>query len=67
MDIFNSISHGFITALAKEFFSRLVAFLIENNEKIIVVFKKKTRDYDLSNNHPNTAFTWNGKEIVAHS
>lgn len=48
MDIFNSISHGFITALAKEFFSRLVDFLIENNEKIIAVFKKKTRDYDLS-------------------
>ena len=57
MDLFDAISNGFISALAKEGFSRLINYLIENKEKIIFVFMK-TRNYRLSNNHPNTPFTF---------
>ena len=70
MDIFDSIGNGFISAFAREVFSRLFNYIIQNKEKIILVFKKifkKTRDYDLSNNHPNTPFTYNGKEFVTHT
>jgi hypothetical protein len=70
MDIFDSIGNGFISGLAREVFSRLFNYTIQNKEKIIFVFKKifkKTRDYDLSNNHPNTPFTYNGKEFVTHT
>jgi hypothetical protein len=66
MDIFDSIGNGFISALAREVFSRLFNYIIQNKEKIIFVFKK-TRDYDLNNNHPTTPFTYNGKEFVAHT
>ena len=73
MDISDSINNGFISALAKEFFSRFIDYIIENKEKIFSTFNKiinkifrKTRDYDLSNNHPNTPFTFNGEQFVAH-
>ena len=69
LDIFDNISNGFISALAKKFFSRLVNYIIENKEKIMAaILNKETRNYyELSNNHPNTPFTYNGKEFVAHS
>lgn len=71
MDIFDSIGNGFISAFAREVFSRLFNYIIQNKEKIIFVFKKifkKTRDYDLSNNHPNTPFTFNeNHEFAVHS
>lgn len=69
MDIFDSISNGFISALAKEFFSRICTYIIENKEKIFSELKKifkKTRDYNLNSNHPNTPFTFNGKQFVVH-
>ena len=71
MDISDSISNGFLSALAKEFFSRIFNNSIENKEKIISTFNKiinkifkKIRDYDLSNNHPNTPFTFNGEQLL---
>jgi len=68
MDLFNSISNGFISALAREFFSRLFNFVIENKEKIISVFKKilDIRDYYTSNYQTNTSFAFNGKQFVVH-
>jgi hypothetical protein len=77
MDISDSISNGFLNALAKEFFSRIFNYSIENKEKIFSTFNKiinkifrkifrKIRDYDLSNNHPNTPFTFNGERFLAH-
>ena len=69
-DIFDSIGNGFISALAREVFSRLFNYIIQNNETIIFVFKKifkKTRDYDLNNNHPNTPFTFDeNHNFVGH-
>ena len=69
LDIFESIINGFIRVLAKEFFLRIVNYIIENKEKILAaVLNKKARDYcELSVNHPNTPFTYNVKEFVAHS
>ncbi len=69
LDIFESIINGFISVLAKEFFSRFVNYIIENKEKIMVaVVNKEARDYcEFSVNHPNTPFTYNGKEFVPHS
>ena len=69
LDILESIINGFISVLAKEFFSRFVNSIIENKEKIMAaVVIKKTRDYcELSVNHANTPFTYNGNEFVPHS
>lgn len=68
MDTSDSISNG-LSVLAKEFFSRTFNYIIENKEKIFSAFNKifnKTRDYDLSNNYPNTPFTFNGQQFVSH-
>jgi hypothetical protein len=45
-DIFDSISNGLMNAITKEFFSRLIHYIIEN-EKIIaaVLIKREPRDY----------------------
>jgi hypothetical protein len=68
MDLSDSIGNGIISALAREFFSRLFNYIIENKEKIILMFKEifNIRDHDLSNNYPNTPFTFSGKQFVAH-
>ena len=72
-DIFDSSGNGFISALAREIFSRIFNYSIENKEKTFSTFNKiinktfrKTRDYDLSNNHPNRPFTFNREQFVAH-
>jgi hypothetical protein len=68
-DIFASISNGLMNAITKEFFSRRIHYIIENKKKIIAVVlnKKEPRDYyELSVNHPNTPFTYNGNEFVPH-
>jgi hypothetical protein len=71
IDIFDSICNGFIAALAKEFFSRVIDYIIENKEKIIAAvfffWNKRIRgDFELSVNHPNTPFTYTGKGFGAH-
>ena len=68
VDIFDSISNGFIAALVKEFFSRVIDYIIENKEKIIVAvtLNKKTRDFELRFNHPNTPFTYTGNGFGPH-
>lgn len=75
MDIFDSINNGIISALVKEFISLLFNYLVEHKkkEKIFFAIRKilRIRDYNKesnssNNHHPNTPFTFNGQQFVAH-